>query len=308
VAEYLSKWLASIEAAVRPATACRYRQMVERHLTPGLGGVRLTKLSAVHLSSFYADRLAAGLSPTTVNNQHMILHRALDQAVKWRLIPLNPCDAAEPPRRAQPEIATWTAAQARTFLRGTADSPLGAVFRLALLTGMRRGELLALRWQDVDLVRGTLAVRRTLTRDKDDHWQMGEPKTAAGRRSIALPPSCVAALKRHHARQRERTMAHRDVWQEHGLVFERGDGAMLHPNVLDATFHREAAALGLPRIRFHDMRHTAATLMLEEGVHPKIVQERLGHSSIKMTLDRYSHVSMDMQRHAADALDAAIGG
>jgi integrase len=172
---------------------------------------------------------------------------------------------------------------------------------------MRRGELLVLRWQDVDKKRGALAVRRTLTRDKDDHWQMGEPKTAAGRRSIALPASCVAALKRHQRQQTERMMKHRDIWQMTDLVFDRGDGAALHPNLPYEALQRLAPDLKLPTIRFHDLRHTAATLALADGIHPKIVSERLGHSSIKMTLDRYSHVTMDMQREAADRLDATLG-
>jgi integrase len=307
VSEYLTRWLVAIEPAVRPATACRYGQVIERHLTPGLGGLKLTKLGPAHLAGFYADRITAGLSPTTVNNQHMILHRALDQAVRWRLIPTNPCDAVEPPRRSRLEITTWTASQARTFLTATVDHPLGTLYRLALLTGMRRGELLALRWQDVDLERGSLAVRRTLTRDRHDKWQMGEPKTASGRRSIALPPSCGAALKRHHSTQKARKLRHRDIWQDHDLTFERGDGVAFHPNVAYETLQRLAVALALPTIRFHDLRHTAATLMLAEGVHPKIVQERLGHASITITLDLYSHVTMSMQREAADALDAALG-
>jgi integrase len=307
VGAYLVRWLEATEATVRPATVARYQAQITNHLIPAFGSLGVTRLTPAHIQTFYATKLRAGLSPTTVRLFHMLLHRALDQAVKWRLIPYNPCDAVEPPRKARPVMQTWNAASVRTILTGSDAHPLGALFRLALMTGMRKGELLALRWQEIDLERGTLAVRRSLTRDRDDRWIIGEPKTAAGRRAIALPASCVAALKRHQRRQTERMMKHRDVWHADGLVFDRGDGALLHPNVADQQFQREANRLTLPRIRFHDMRHTAATLMLAEGVHPKIVCERLGHSSIAMTLDRYSHVSIDMQRDAADRLDAALG-
>lgn len=305
---YLQHWLAAIEPTVRPATASRYGDMIRRHLAPGLGTVPLARLSPERLQRFYADRLAAGLSSTTVRNLHMLLHRALDQAVKWRKLAINPCDAAQAPRRARPEMTTWTPEQVRHFLTATAAEELHALFRLALLTGMRRGELLALIWDDVDLDRAALAVRRSLTIDRDRHWIIGEPKTAAGRRAVALPASCVAALRRHRVRQTARRLSIGDLWQPTGLVFDRGDGTLLHPNVALATFGRLTKAAGLPHIRFHDLRHTSATLALADGVHPKIVSERLGHSSVAMTLDRYSHVSLNMQRDAADRLDRLAGG
>ena len=179
---------------------------------------------------------------------------------------------------------------------------------LALTTGMRQGELLALRWQDVDLDNGALAVRRTLTRDRAGRVTIGEPKSASGRRSIALDSATVAALRRHKASQNARRLQWGEAWQDADLVFDRGDGALLYHGVARDSFRRAAKRLGLPPIRFHDQRHTAATLMLAGGVHPKIVQERLGHSTVAMTLDRYSHVSMDMQRDAAERLERALGG
>jgi integrase len=171
---------------------------------------------------------------------------------------------------------------------------------------MRRGELLALRWQDVDLDRAALAVRRTVTSAGNGGWGFGEAKTAAGRCSVALPASCVAALRALRARQLERRLLLGPAWVD--LVFERGDGTTRSPTGLDRVFRRTVGRAGLPAIRFHDLRHTAATLMLAEGVHPKIVQEGLGHSAIAMALNLYSHVTLDLQREAADRLDAAVGG
>jgi integrase len=172
---------------------------------------------------------------------------------------------------------------------------------------MRQGELIALHWEDVDLERATIAIRRSRTRDAEGNHIIGEPESAAGRRGIALAPSAVAALRRHRAQQRERMMQCRDVWQERGLVFDRGDGSMLTPEAIRGRFDRLIARHGLPRIRFHDTRHTAATLMMAEGIHPKVVSERLGHSKVSMTLDRYSHVTPAMQREAAERMERSLG-
>ena len=184
--DFLARWLAAVEPTVRPSSHVRYRDAITCQIAPALGGVPLARLSGLHLQQFYAGRLAAGLAPATVRLYHGVLHRALAQAVKWRLIARNPCDAAEAPRVEDPELTTWTAGEARAFLAGAAEHEHAALWRLALVTGMRKGELLALRWADVDLDRRTLAVRRTLTRGADG-LRVGEPKAASGRRAIALP-------------------------------------------------------------------------------------------------------------------------
>lgn len=245
--EYLNQWLAAAEPTLRPSSYLRYKGALDKQIISALGSIPLRKLGGAYLQRFYADRLAAGLSPTTIGLYHgSILHNAFEQAVKWQLMPRNPCDTVTPPRPAKTEMQTWTAEQARTFLTGTAADPLAALFRLALNTGMRQGELLGLRWDDLDPERGVLAVRRTVSRAKDGAVAYGEPKRAAAR-------------------------------------------------------------LGLPVIRFHDQRHTAATIALADGQHPKIVQERLGHSDISQTLNRYSHVSMSMQHEAAARLERLLG-
>jgi integrase len=308
VREFLTDWLDAAEPTMRPSSFLRYRGAVTVQIIPALGSVPLATLGGVHLQRFYAGRLAAGLSPTTVALYHGILHKALDQAVKWRLLARNPCDDVTPPRPARPEMLTWTAEQTRTFLTETADDDLHALFRLALTLGLRQGELLALRWEDADLERSTLAVRRTLTRDRAGGAAFGEPKSAAGRRSIALPPSCLKALKRHQVRQKERRLRWGDAWHEAGLIFDRGDGRPLHHNVARNTFKRAAARLGLPAIRFHDQRHTAATIALADGENPKVIQQRLGHADISMTLNRYSHVTTAMQHAATERLEKLLGG
>ena len=305
LAEYLSSWLDAIRNSVRPSSHIRFKGIVNNHFIPELGSIPLSKLSPIHMQQFYASLLQSGLSSSTVALYHNVLHLALEQAVKWQLVPRNVCDAVDAPRENPPEMKTWTAEQAREFLSATTNDKLAALWRLVVLTGMRRGEILALKWADVDLGRGTLSVRRTLTRGADG-IEFGEPKSKAGIRSIALPPSAVMALRVHRTDQLEHRLQLFGAWQDNDLVFERGNGIFLHPNVVSRRFQVISKQLGLPRIRFHDLRHTAATLMLANGEHPKIVQERLGHSDISMTLNRYSHVTMDMQREAADRLDAVL--
>lgn len=182
--------------------------------------------------------------------------------------------------------------------------------RLALLRTVgyidRRGELLGLKWQDIDLDRGSLAVRRMLSRGKSGTWEVGRPKTASSRRSIALPESCVVALRKHRVAQNTERLRLGELCEDHGFVFTKRTGGPLNVNSMALQFEKLTTAVGLPKIRLHDLRHTSATLLMAKGVHPKIVQERLGHADISMTLNRYSHVTPDMQRLAADTLDEAF--
>lgn len=238
---------------------------------------------------------------------HGILHRALDQAVKWRLIARNPVKDVDSPRPARPEMTTWTAEQARAFLEGTAQHELQALFRLVLTFGLRQGELLALEWGDIDLDRATIAIRRTLTKGADGGQTYGEPKSAAGRRSLPLPLSCLTALRRHQLHQKERRLRWGEYWQETRIVFDRGDGVPLHHNTVRTAFLRLTKQLGLPPIRFHDLRHTAATIALADDENPKIIQHQLGHSDIGMTLNRYSHVTVAMQHTATARQERLLG-
>jgi integrase len=304
--EFVERWLDAKEHTVRPATFRRYSDLMRKHVLPMLGSVRLTKLGTPHLQRLYAELLESGLSPTTVHHIHVTLHGALKQALRWGMIDRNSTELIDPPRRTQPETQTWSLEESQMVLAAGDQTNLGALWRLALLTGMRRGEILGLKWEDIDFKSGTLSVRRTLSRGRGGTWELGQPKTAAGRRSIALPADCIDALKRHRVQQAEVQLRLGPLWEDHGFVFTGHTGRLLHINSLDAQFRKLIETAGVPRIRFHDLRHTSATLMLLIGEHPKIVQERLGHSDISMTLNRYSHVTPGMQKHVADNLSAAL--
>lgn len=304
--EYLMEWLKAVEPNVRVSTADRYRRIVMNNLVPDLGAIPLGKLTPIHVQQFHSRCQASGLSNSTIALYHGVLHKALEQAVKWQMLGRNVCHAVESPKRVSPEMKTWDLSQVRWFLDATSFDTLAALWRLAVSTGMRRGELLALRWGDVDVDRGELSVRRTITRGQNG-LTTGEPKTAKGKRSISLPASCVTALKKHRISQTRVRLNLGPVWQDNDLVFERGNGDVLHPNIVSSRFRKLCEQTELPKIRFHDLRHTAATLMLANGEHPKIVQERLGHSDISMTLNLYSHVLPSMQRDAADRIEAMLG-
>lgn len=314
VGQFLTHWLEDVhKRSIRPRTYERYEEIVRLHLAPGIGYHQIQKLSAQHLQSFYAKKLEEGLSTTTVISFHNVLHKALETAVRWNLIARNPCDLVSPPRRKRFEIRPLSMQQIHQFLAVARGHRQEALFILALATGMRRGELLALKWQDLDLEQGTLQVRRILTRIPSKlpgkGYEEAEPKTDKGRRSIALPSFAAEALKQHRLRQIEAKLKAGPVWQDHDYVFCTSIGTHLNPtrDVLDALKSLLEKA-GLPDIRFHDLRHSSATMLLGMKVHPKIVQELLGHSQIAITLDIYSHVLPTMQEEAMHKIDEALRG
>lgn len=297
VGELLDEWLVAIAPTIKPTTLRRYKECSDRELKPALGAIRLAKLSPLDVQRMETAALARKLSPTTVYHIHYVLRRALHQALRWGYVTRNVCDAVDPPRRAQTEMQAWTVEQAAKVLAKTQGDDLEALWRLAITTGMRRGELLGLRWQDVDFDRGALAIRHTLVRGAKGQWESSTPKTLRSRRSIALSADDLTVLRHHEDRQKLK----RHAGPNH-YVFTSDDGGPVHATTLQRRFTALIAAAGVPTIRFHDLRHTAATLMLTAGEHPKIVSERLGHSTIAMTLDRYSHVTESMQQAAADRL------
>lgn len=311
VAEFLANWLDAVTPSLRPSTVASYRMIVDHWLVPQVGQVRLASLTPGNLNKAYGRLLTGGgkgggpLSARSVRYAHTVLGKALSDAIEWGLLARNPARAAKPPRQARPEMKCWDVAEAKAFLSAVADDRLSAMWLLMVTTGLRRGEVAGLRWSDVDLDTGALAVRHALV-TVDYKVLAAEPKTAKGRRTVALDPATVAALRQHRARQGEERVAAWAVWTESGLVFVQEDGRPYHPERLTIMFKRYVKEAKLPPIRLHDLRHTSATLALAAGIHPKVVQERLGHSSINITMDTYSHVVNGLQQEAADRLAALL--
>ncbi|MFQ5382815.1 MAG: site-specific integrase, partial [Dehalococcoidia bacterium] len=230
----------------------------------------------------------------------------LKQAVRWNLIPRNPVDGAEAPRPKRPELRTLTPDEVRKLLAFVEETPRFALYALAVTTGLRRGELLGLRWDDIDLDRGRLTVRRTLQQVKGRGQIPLEPKTPRSRRTVALSALAVEALRRHERLQEEASRQAGSAWQDTGTVFATSVGTPFEGGVVSRTFQSDLSTAGLPRVRFHDLRHTCATLLLEGDTNPKVVQEMLGHSTIVLTLDVYSHVLPHMQERAATVFDRVL--
>jgi integrase len=312
------EWLPIIERSKKPATHGTYKHFVDRRIAPALGDARLVDLTAGDLVRFYAslraggrcDSKDGGLSERTLKQIHAIVHAALRHATETGLVTRNV--AAAVPRDARPrprktiDMQVWEAEELRTFLESVRDDRLHACFAFASTTGLRRSELLALKWDDVDLAAGQVAVRRGLVAVGAEVHE-GTPKSGRAR-TVAIDPETVALLKRHRASQLEDRMRWGEAWTDTGRVFTREGGQALRPSTLTQTFDRRLARVSVPRIRLHDLRHTHATLLLQAGVHAKVVQERLGHSSIQITLDIYSHITPGMQADAAGLIGALVLG
>ena len=311
VEEYLERWLSDcVRDTVKASTHSSYKQLVGKHVVPTLGRIRLKMLTATHVRGLLREKLDTGLSPRTVQYVRFVLRKALDQAVADNLIPRNPVAGVKSPQVRREEIKPLSPEQARLVLTTAAETGdrLEALYVLAIHLGLRQGELLALKWEDVDLEAGTLRVRRSLSGSNDGHPVFTTPKTAKSRRQVRLTAGATEALKRHRKRQLEERLRVAGLWRDHGLVFATETGTPLdRHNLCQRSFEPLLKKAGLPRIRFHDLRHTCATLLLTREVHPKIVQELLGHSTIAITLDTYSHVLPGMGDAAAGAMDEALG-
>ena len=313
VEEHMKGWLKdSARGTVRQSTFERYGQMVDLHIVPALGRIKLKALAPAHVRHLYRVKLdgsggSPGLAPATVHKLHQCLHKALAQAVADGLIPRNACDALKLPRIDREEIDPLTAEEANRLIAAAGGDRLEALYVLAIHTGLRQGELLALRWEDLDLEAGALRVRRTLTRTKGT-YSTGEPKTKKSRRTVRLTTGAVAALRGHLKRQLEEMDRLGSLYKPGGLVFANEAGGIINPsNLRNRSLAKLLRDAGLPaETRFHDLRHTCATLLLSRNVNPKIVSEMLGHATIAITLDTYSHVLPDMQEKAAKALEEAL--
>jgi len=305
VGQFLDTWMNDVvKMNVRPNTYRNY-QTVLRHITP-IRDVPLPKLTPQHVQKLYSQLQEQGLGRTVVV-LHTVLHRAMDQAVKWGLIPRNIIDAVETPKTKKRQFRPLTPEKTFRFLKAASEDRLYALYVLAVTCGLRFGELLGLRWEDIDFEQGTLTVTNQLQK-VNGRPVLQPPKTARSKRTIILPTAAIAALKKHRARQLEERLKHADIWQEGwDLVFcTKIGGPLNRSNVRNRSFYPLLKKAGLPRIRFHDLRHTCATLLLAQGVHPKLVQEQLGHSQISVTLDTYSHVMPSMMKEVAEKMDAIL--
>jgi integrase len=303
VSEFLERWLNdSVRGSVRASTHASYRRQVERYVVPTIGGMKLKKVTPAHVQGLYRSMLDRGLSARTVQYTHAVLRRAMKQATRWGMISRNPCDYADAPKVQREEIRPLNQEQTRRLLRAAEGERLEALYVLAVHTGMRPGELLALKWRDVDFEAARLRVNRALS-----EGEFTPPKRAKSRRSIDLTAGSITALRAHRKRQLEEMMRKAGLWQDYGLVFPSSVGTPLsHRNVVrafKAVLHRAE----LPSsVRLYDLRHTCATLLLSRNVHPKYVQELLGHASIAQTLDTYSHVLPGMGGGIAGAIEDAL--
>ncbi len=303
--DFLRQWVEGVRPGLAPSTYRSYEQLLRIHVVPSLGALRLADLGPEHLQRLYASCLASGLSAQTVKLVHAVVHKALADGVKWDLVARNVATLAGAPRVPRHEARALTASDLLTLIDETDGDWLGSIVPVAACTGLREGELLALRWSDVDLDRATLHVRRTLAKAIKGHAP-SDTKTPQARRTVAMASMAVDALRAHRVSQLEWRLRLGAEWRDEDLVFPSARGTQMNPSNLGRWFRRAVRNAGLPHLRFHELRHTCATLLLSAGTNPKVVQEMLGHSSIKVTLDIYSHVLPTIQEEAVRRLDLLL--
>ena len=310
LAVYLEDWLEQAATQVRPSTWESYKIMVRRHIAPALGGIALQRLTAMDVQRWCRQQLATGrqdgrgqaLSARTVRYMYAVLRMALRRALKLGLVSRDVTGLAQPPRVERRELPSFDHDVALHLVRASEGARIHLPILLALMTGMRRGEIFGLTWSSVDLERGTLEIRQTLLAGK----RLAVPKTDRARRRVAVSPGIVAALKAQHRQQAEYRLVLGADYDDHDLVICLEDGRPWDPAGAGQMFRRLVRRAGLDGLRFHDMRHLHATHLLREGIHPKVVADRLGHSHIAVTLDTYSHVLPDLQREAAEVAETIL--
>ena len=309
VRQYLEYWLDAVckPPALRISSYEKYRKLINTYILPALGHIQLQKLTPQQVQALYRKKGDDGLSSKMINSIHGVLHKALGNAVRWNLVSRNICDLVSPPRIVKPTIEPLTMEQAHKLLEAVRGHRLEVLLIVALTTGIRRGELLALRWSQVDLEGQRIQVRRTVDYITRYGYVETEPKTAAGKRMIVLPYFVADMLKQHRLQQLEAKLKIGRAWEDRDLVFTDLHGGYFNPRYLGKLFDKVLAEADLPHMRFHDLRHSAATLLLSMGVHVKVVQEILGHSNIAMTADTYSHVLPSMQEDAMSRWDNEFG-
>jgi len=308
--EYLEHWLKDyVQPNLAPKTYEGRAQYINRQIIPSLGNMRLIALKPEHLQRFYAQKLSngrcdgkAGLSARTVRDLHGILHAALATAVKHGLLVRNVADAVDPPHFNRPEMHVMNEVEVMSVLEAARPTSYYALFHTLLFTGMRRSEALALRWGDADLIMAQISINRSMHHLATGEMVFRQPKTAGSRRMVSLSPSTCIELRQHHDNEE----ALKGILKDDDLIFAHLDGSPLLPSSVTHSWMKLVRRCGLTGIRLHDCRHTHASLMLKQGIHPKIVQERLGHTSIRITLDTYSHVTPGLQQAAAESFDKLV--
>jgi len=314
VAQFLEEWLQDYVATnTAPRTSERYQEIVRVHLIPALGSLPLLSLRPHHIQKYYSQALESGrrdgkggLSALTVHKHHRILYESLRYGVRQGILVHNPAEAVTPPHGHSKELTIVGANRLQLILEAAKESPYHALFFMIAYTGVRRGEALGLRWGDIDLKKATLSVVQTLQQLRNGEYIFREPKNRHSRRQIALSPSLAIALWEYRLKQEQARRLLGKPLVPTDLVFSHPDGRPLRPNTVSRALQEIARSIGLNDVRLHDLRHAHATILLQQGVHPKIVQERLGHSSVATTLDIYSHVTPGLQEAAARRFDEGL--
>lgn len=303
VGEWLATYLEQVaRPKVRPRTLDRYRSDIELHIIPAIGRYRLDKLQPAQLVALYNAGAAKGMSAASLRHMHAVIRRALNVAVRWQLISVNPATLVDAPKAAQHEVTALTADEARRLIHAARDDRMQARWIVGLALGLRQGEALGLWWEDVDLDAQLLRIRRALQRQRGGGLVFTEPKTRRSRRTIPLPVPLVRALIEHRDRQDKERVTAGSLWQGSPCVFTSPIGTPVDPRNDFREFRKLLARAGLPPVRLHDLRHTAASLLLAQNVPARVVMEILGHSQIALTMNTYSHVAPEVSREAADRM------
>jgi integrase len=307
VRQFLDHWVESTaRPRLRPRTYVGYKQHVDTHIAPALGHLRLHALTPQQVQSMLAGLQLKKLAPRTIRGVRAVLRAALSDAIRWGLVARNAAALAHAPRVSRPELKVFSPEQAKMFLEALQGERLEALFTVSVASGLRLGEILGLRWVDVDLERRTLRVNQALQR-VGKKLRFVEPKSERSRRVVTLPSFALEALMRQQERQRGERLLAGSKWVDGGLVFTTTIGTPLDERNVRRVFKAVLKSAELPAIRIHDLRHTTATLLLTRGVHPRVVMETLGHSQISLTLDTYSHVLPGLQAEAANRMQEALG-
>lgn len=300
--EHLLDWYKSKKNSINIQTAGTYDSIIHHRILPSLGHESLSSLTPIHLQNYVNELNDEGLASATIKKIYNIIKSSLDYAVNMELLPSNPIKKIQLPKDKKTEMTVWEVAEMKIFLKVAKKDRFYIAFHLAITTGMRRGEILGLRWKDIDFHKGVLYVRQTLS--KDGKQFIAGAKTASSVRSITLPNETLLTLQTHKVGISKERLKYGPDYMDHDLVVCTTKGTPVNPNNLKRTYNTLIKEAGVTKIRFHDLRHSHATMLLEQGVHAKVISERLGHSNIKTTLDIYSHVLPNMQEEAANQIDA----